>query len=404
MGQQHPQIAIEAVTQLDAGTEVALLSAAHARDPANALVFSRLVELLLELDRFDEVIALLGPRVETLDFDLCLDLTKACFFKREPDPVKAALALRAAETALILATNAEMRARALCDRGKALLELDREADGAADLREAFQLDRHGLMPFKRHAMLLLRERAFVELEAITAALLGEDVVNPNVLSARVLALAGLGQTEAARELAGFDAYALSEALEVPPGWNDLASFNAQLSAEIRANPGLRFERLGTASQQTWRVDAPARGATPAVHAALRAIAQQAERWIAALPLSGHPWLAARPAELQLNCWSVITEAEGYERWHLHPEGWMSGGYYPEVPAAVSNGTDVAGCFVFGLPAREIGSAAAAQFGEQLVRPYAGMLSLFPSHAQHATHPHGADAQRICLAFDLCPAD
>ena len=230
MGQQHPQIAISAVTKLDAGTELALLSAAYARDPANALVLSRLAELLLELDRFDEVIALLGPQVETLDFDLCLGLAKACFFKREPDPIKAALALRAAEAALALASNAEMRARALCDRGKALLELRREAAGAADLREAFQLDRHGLMPFQQHGMLLLRERAFAELEAITAALIAEDVVNPNVLSARVLALAGLGQTQAARDLAGFDAYALSEALEVPPGWSDLATFNAQLSA------------------------------------------------------------------------------------------------------------------------------------------------------------------------------
>lgn len=403
MGQQHPQIAIEAVSKLDAGTEVALLSAAHARDPNNAIVFSRLVELLFELDRFDEVIALLGPRVETLDFDLCLGLAKACFFKREPDPVKTALALRAAEAALALASDAEMRARALCDRGRALLEFDREAEGADDLREAFQLDRHGLMPFKRHAMVLRRKCAFAELEGITAALITKGVVNANVLSARVLALAGLGQPESARDLAGFDAYALSEALEVPPGWSDLASFNTQLSAEIRANPGLRFERLGTASQQTWRVDAPARGATPAVHAALRAIALRAERWIASLPLGGHPWLAARPDKLQLNCWSVITEAQGYERWHLHPEGWLSGGYYPEVPAAVSNGTDPAGCFVFGLTAREIGNAAAAQFGEKLVRPYAGMLSLFPSHAQHATHPHGADGQRICLAFDLCPA-
>jgi hypothetical protein len=403
MGEHHPQIEIETVTPLDTATEVALLGAAHAREPDNSLVFARLVKLLLELDRFDEVIALLGPQVEVLDFDLCLGLTKACFFKREPDSVKAALALRAAETALALATDPAMRARALCDRGKARLELNREAEGAADLREAFLLDRHGLMPFKRYSMLLLREQAFGELDGITAALIAEGVVNANVLSARVLALAGLGHHDAARELAGFDALSLAGPLPLPPGWTDLAAFNAQLCVEIRANPGMRFERYGTASQRTWRVDAPARGSTPAIHALLRAIAAQAERWIAALPPSDHPWLAARPEKLELNCWCVITQADGYERWHLHPAGWISGGYYPEVPAAVAKGISPAGCLVFGLPAREIGAVAAAQFGEKLVRPFAGMLSLFPSHAQHSTHAHGGEGQRICLAFDLLPA-
>ena len=27
---------------------------------------------------------------------------------------------------------------------------------------------------------------------------------------------------------------------------------------------------------------------------------------------------------------VMTEAEGHERWHMHPDGWLSGGYYPLV--------------------------------------------------------------------------
>ncbi len=59
-----------------------------------------------------------------------------------------------------------------------------------------------------------------------------------------------------------------------------------------------------------------------------------------------------------------------------------------------------------MPAGLIGAAASEQFGDTLVRPEAGLLTLFPSHAYHRTYPHqqdGPDAQRICLAFDLIPA-
>lgn len=403
MPAQLPQISIEQVGPLDAAAEVDLLLAAHASGRANAWVRNRLVELLLELDRFDEVIALLGGDVAELDFELCLALTKACFFTRKADVIKATLALRAAECALSRSTDNEMRARALCDRGKALFELGRAGEGADCLQQSFFLDRHSIMPFKRYAMHLLREGEFAGLEAITASMIAEGMLHANIISARVLALAGLNQTTAARELAGFDRFTHKETIEAPSNWLDLAAFNAQLADEIRTNPGMRFERFGTASQHTWRVDAPSRGRTPAIHALLEAIAALATRWIAALPQDGHHWLAARPQALELNCWCVITGPEGFERWHFHPAGWISGSYYVEVPAAVAQGNDKAGCFAFGLPARDVGAEAAEQFGEALVRPSPGMLTLFPSHAQHSTHPHRAEGQRICLAFDLCPA-
>lgn len=397
------QIMIEQPSPLNPATEVDLLLAAQARGPLDQQLLSRLVSLLLELDRFDAVIALLRNDVAELDFDLCMALTKACFYIRKPDATKTALALRAAKTALSISTDDVMRARALCDRGKALITLGHTDEGAADLRESFLLDRNSVMPLKRYAMHLLHARQFAELDSITAALIAEGVVHANVLSAHMLALAGLGQADAARELAGFDRFAFSEAIEVPSGWPDLASFNAQLSKEILGNPGIRYERFGTASQRTWRVDTPALGDRPAVQALLEVIATRATHQIATLPQTGHPWLTARPPALELRCWCVITEAEGFERWHFHPEGWMSGGYYVEIPEAVAEGSNVAGCFTFGVLPRDIGVDAAAQFGTAHVRPFPGMLNLFPSHAQHATHPHGADGQRICLAFDLCPA-
>lgn len=131
MSGPQQQITIAPVAPLDAATEVDLLSATQSRDPANAKVLSRLIELLLELDRFDAVMALLGPNAKELSFVRCMALTKACFSIRAAAPVKAKLALQAAEVALAQSCGDEMRARAFCDRGKARLELDRSEEGAA---------------------------------------------------------------------------------------------------------------------------------------------------------------------------------------------------------------------------------------------------------------------------------
>ena len=173
-----------------------------------------------------------------------------------------------------------------------------------------------------------------------------------------------------------------------------------LAGELLARPDIRYERHGTSSEKTWRIDVPAVGAVPAVQALLAPIAETAERHGAAL--GAHPWVAARPDRAALRCWCVITEGDGFEHWHMHPAGWMSGGYYVQVPGSVEREEDGRGCLAFGLPPGLAGEDAARMFGETRLRPRAGSLTLFPSHAQHRTYPHGDSGRRICVAFDIVP--
>jgi uncharacterized protein (TIGR02466 family) len=105
----------------------------------------------------------------------------------------------------------------------------------------------------------------------------------------------------------------------------------------------------------------------------------------------------------LSSWCVITEREGFEDWHTHPQGWMSGVYYVEVPQSVSDGEGEAGCLALGLPEGLVGEEASAIFGRQVVRPRAGLLVLFPSHCYHRTFPHRSPGRRIGISFDLRPA-
>lgn len=397
-----PRIEIERVSAIDAATEIALLRAATAREPRNVSLLSRLAGQLLVQGRYEDVIELLEGQLDRLDFDCSMALAKACFFIQPRSRRHAELSLRSTELALAATTDDSLRAFALAEQGKALHDLGREDEAALALRQAFDLDPRGPAPFKRLIQSLLRKKAFAELIGITDQLLDQRVVRTDLLAARVLALAAVGRISEARELDGFGRFAVSAPLDLPSGWADIAALNFAVSREVHHNPELRFGRVGTASQHSWRVDRPAMGDTPAINALLGAIAAQAARMIEALPDANHPWLHARPKALKLKCWTVLTRAAGFERWHFHPEGWLSGGYYISVPETVGESDSKAGCFAAGLPPSDIGAEASALFGEQHVRPYPGMLSLFPSHAHHSTYPHGTDAERACLAFDLCP--
>ncbi len=100
---------------------------------------------------------------------------------------------------------------------------------------------------------------------------------------------------------------------------------------------------------------------------------------------------------------MIAESEGFENWHVHQFGWLSGAYYVRVPEAIANGKTQEGCIAFGLPDDLAGEAGAAAFGTRIIRPVSGLLLLFPSHTYHRTFPHGHRDRRICVAFDVKPA-
>jgi Putative 2OG-Fe(II) oxygenase len=231
----------------------------------------------------------------------------------------------------------------------------------------------------------------------------QNIGHSRLLAARMMALAASGESQAAEKLLGASQFVHAGLIQTPSGWPDLAAFNAALALEVSSNPGLRFERYGTSSEKAWRVDHPATVNTPAVIALLTEIAGIAETHAASGVELDHWWIQASPSIAVLRSWCVITEGNGFEKWHMHPEGWMSGGYYVEVPDAVANGAGEAGCLAFGLPGGLIGEAAAQNFAQTQVRPRPGLLTLFPSHAYHRTFPHNGQGRRMCIAFDICPA-
>jgi Flp pilus assembly protein TadD len=396
-----PAIGIERPPLLGTAREAELLAAALAREPGNLAARTRLIGRLVRLDRFPEALTL----VEGLADDhgsllLTLHHCRALF---ATDQAGAALAIL--ETQLSQQGEPTARARLLAEQAKARFRLGLNAQAEADLMAALALDPASQAAFKRLVNVQLREGRIADAAALVESLQARGVSHTRLLGALAVVRAGAGEHDAARTLLGQSWLPPVPALRVPEPWRDLATLNTAAVAELLADPALRFDRHGTASRQTWRVDHPGRADASAIRALLGAITEAASAWIAAMPDADQPWLALCPPRLALRSWCVITGADGFEQWHMHPEGWLSGGYYLAVPQAVAEGSDAAGCLAFGMPPGLSGAVAAEQFGETLVRPEPGLLTLFPSHAYHRTYPHlqaGPDARRICLAFDLIP--
>jgi tetratricopeptide (TPR) repeat protein len=396
------QICPEPAKALSARQECAIVRTAVARNPASAALQLRLARLLNQLDAFDEAIAVLtASEGGALDCAGWRALAAARFARDQPGDT--ALAGDAATQAEALATTDADRSAALADQAKALVRMDRHAAGRDRLTEALRYDPGNTDACRRLVTALLHVGDAEAVIAVTDRLAAQGIGHARLFAARMLAFARLGRIDDARATNGLAAFRYRQPLVPPPGWANLAAFNTALVDELKTHPGLRYERHGTASCSTWRIDALATGAAPIARALLAQIADDAHRHITALSDIAHPWVAARPEHGELRSWCVITESEGFEQWHAHPFGWMSGVYYAEVPDTVVTGSDPGGCIAFGLPDGLIGADAATRFGEDMVRPQPGLLMLFPSHSYHRTFPHRTAQRRICISFDISPA-
>lgn len=398
---KHWTVEIEPPKALHEALELDLLEQAVARSPDQRQLVTELARRLMVADRFTEVINLLEPRGDaSTDLLQCSLLAQAYMSCETEAATRSSLELTLAGFALADAPG--MRAYMLAETGKALTRLGDFPAALEALEAAIMVNPHDRNAYKRLTAHHLRERNPGAILELADRLIAQDVGHARLFASRVLAHASLGDYAAARAAEGLDTLLHSAVIEAPPGWDDIASFNAALAEQLLAHPALRYDRYGTASTRTWRIDRPAMHHAPLVGVLQQAIAKHVEDYVARHEGSAHPWFKTRPTQGLLHNWCVITEADGLEEWHVHQNGWLSGSYYVSIPGAVSAGSDAAGCLAFGLPEELAGAEVAAGFGQRLLRPQPGLLAMFPSHCYHRTYQHGTSDWRICLAFDIWP--
>ena len=189
---------------------------------------------------------------------------------------------------------------------------------------------------------------------------------------------------------------------MPEGFGSLDDFNAAfLDAlekwhEFRHHPLDQTLRHGSqTSRDLVTID------EPVFRAYFRALDEPIRAYMDAVGSSpSHPLTSRNRHTYRIaGCWSVKLHGKGRHVNHVHPEGWISSAYYIAVPPDVDEEAGKAGWIKFGEPSFRTEPPTPAQ---KWVKPYAGLVVLFPSFLWHGTEPIGDDSIRVTAPFDVVP--
>ncbi len=210
-------------------------------------------------------------------------------------------------------------------------------------------------------------------------------------------LLGDGRDEA---LMGYDELVQVFDLEPPPGFADMAEFNAALEQELAGLHPPRREFLGQSLRGGTQTQGHLFGGGHKLVDQLKArIDEAVGRYIAALGEDArHPLRGRRANSFAYSgSWSSRLADCGFHVNHIHPMGWISSCYYAGVPGAVADEDARQGWIKFGEPDFDSGLCF-----RRAIQPRPGRLVLFPSYMWHGTIPFQSAEKRTTIAFDAVP--
>jgi Putative 2OG-Fe(II) oxygenase len=239
----------------------------------------------------------------------------------------------------------------------------------------------------------LRDRA--------SSLIANGAVFAPVIGALARAEALLGGEAEVRRLVDFDRFFRCYSMPAPNG-QPSAAFNGELAAEVRSN--LKFYDAPTdrAIRKAWRNNTLFSEKFPLAWSLSIALREEVKRYMSDLPSEpGHPFLASRPAEFVIEGWGVVSSHDSHHKMHIHENAWASGVYYVVRPPTSRDKGSRRGWLKVGPP-DDVPEGGAWE--SRSIEPEPGNLVLMPGYFYHGTRPMGVDEERICIAFDVVPAE
>ena len=100
-------------------------------------------------------------------------------------------------------------------------------------------------------------------------------------------------------------------------------------------------------------------------------------------------------------WFVKMQSGGHLSSHIHEEGWISGAVYLAIPQQKKHPEE--GGIELSVDGDEY-PRMHDDFEKKLYLPQVGDVVFFPSSVFHRTIPFNSNEERICIAFDLKPAN
>lgn len=249
---------------------------------------------------------------------------------------------------------------------------------------------------------------YLELDRPRAALdachacLAIEPRNLTALTFKSIALDRLGDRESAAYIVDLDRLIKTRRIDTPAGYENVSEFNDALARYVCQHPTLKQDPANNATRfgkHTGNLLTDPGGPVPAL---VEVIEKAVVEYLDSLPREpSHPYLAYRPDDFKFTMWAVVMDSQGHQLAHMHPDGWVSGVYYVQLPESVrSASVDQHGWIEFGRPLPEL--TGSLQPEVRRVRPEEGLLVLFPSYFYHQTIPFDSTEQRICIAFDSIP--
>lgn len=256
------------------------------------------------------------------------------------------------------------------------------------------------LPAKRNlASLLLRSGAFEEALRLSEELSARAPDDQQLIAYRATALRMLGDPRYAA-LHDYPRLVRQYRLEPPAPYTDIAQFNSAFARELSAlhreahRPLDQSLRGGSQTERNLPRD------NPVIATFFAMLDAPIRDYVSRLrdADTAHPTDRRKNAAYRLaGSWSVQLQPGGFHISHVHPQGWLSSAYYVELPDVADEVTR-AGWLKFG----ESGVPVEGCAPDHYVRPYPGLLVLFPSYVWHGTVPFESGARRLTAAFDVVP--
>lgn len=204
-------------------------------------------------------------------------------------------------------------------------------------------------------------------------------------------------------LNNYDDFVQAHFLETPDGYDNFEHFMDVLKNELITmhttdrHPLDQSLRNGTQTT-SFLLNVPSK--------VIQDYRQQLERcvtnYLNSLPSDpSHPLLSRKENGFTFSgSWSVRLKNEGYHVNHIHPEGWLSGPTYIEIPSSMSpDDPNQAGWVKFGETALGLGDD---EHIAKSVCPEPGLVVFFPSYMWHGTNPFQSDEYRMTTPCDIMP--
>lgn len=289
------------------------------------------------------------------------------------------------------------------NQGSALQALGRLDEAAKSYSRAIELDPLNSDSVQNLADLELeRGNGRAALDVCTA-LLDIAPTDRAVLAFKAIVLDELGWHDEAQHFRGMDRLVRPLNIQAPPGFATLQAFNQALSSHILDHPSLTWAPTGNATRMgrhSGSLLVEPKGPFAAFENVIRGAVEAYCDTFKSDP--SHPFLSVPPpTDWSLTVWSVVMEEEGHQIPHIHPTGWLSGVYYPKVPATIDANSDGrTGWIEFGRPPETFHATKLPEL--RYFCPEEGLLILFPSYLYHRTIPFTGHDARISIAFDVIP--